>query len=189
MISSFIFLISGRYFDGHGNLNNWWQIDSARSFDEHAQCFIDQYTQYRVDHEHVNGVLTLDENVSNQISIFLNFEFYLLQIADNGGLRIAYSAYKRYLKRHHLPSIKHHRQQQLLPGLNLTDEQLFFIGFAQTWCTKTTPEMTKSALITDMHAPAKYRVIGTLSNMPEFSKAFKCPIGSPMNPKRKKCQI
>jgi endothelin-converting enzyme len=110
------------------------------------------------------------------------------QIADNGGLRIAYSAYKRYLKRHYLPSIKHHQQQQLLPGLNLTDEQLFFIGFAQTWCTKTTPEIAKVAVITDAHASPNYRVIGSLSNMPEFSRAFKCPIGSPMNP-GKRCQM
>jgi endothelin-converting enzyme len=118
--------------------------------------------------------------------IFLQFEFPFFQIADNGGLRIAYSAYKRYLKRHHLTTIKHH--QQLLPGLNLTDEQLFFIGFAQTWCTKTTPEIAKLALVSDAHASPKYRVIGSLSNMPEFSRAFKCPTGSLMNP-RKRCQI
>ncbi|CAF1385129.1 unnamed protein product [Rotaria sp. Silwood1] len=164
---------NGRYFDGYGNLNNWWQKGSAQNFDERAQCFIDQYTQYRVGNKHINGLLTLDEN-----------------IADNGGLRIAYAAYKRYLKRHHLLSIAYlkHHQQQLLPGLNLTDEQLFFIGFAQTWCAKTTPEMAEAALVTDTHAHPKYRVIGSLSNMPEFSKAFKCPKGSPMNPE-KRCQI
>jgi predicted metalloendopeptidase len=81
-----------------------------------------------------------------------------------------------------------HHQQQLLPGLSLTDEQLFFLGFAQTWCTKTTFENAKTALVTGMHAHPKYRVLGSLSNMPEFSRAFKCPIGSPMNP-RKRCQI
>ena len=91
------------------------------------------------------------------------------------------------MRRHHLPSVKR-RPQQLLPGLNLTDEQLFFIGFAQTWCTKTTPEMIRQSLNADTHAPAKYRVIGTLSNMAEFAKAFKCPEGSPMNP-GKRCQI
>ncbi|CAM4899204.1 unnamed protein product [Rotaria socialis] len=164
---------SGRYFDGHGNLNNWWQKGSARSFDEHAQCFIDQYNQYRIGNKHINGLLTLDEN-----------------IADNGGLRIAYVAYENYLKHHHLPSIKSFKnhQQQLLPGVNLTDEQLFFIGFAQTWCTKTTPEMARAALVTDAHAHSKYRVIGSLSNMPEFSRAFKCAMGSPMHPE-KRCQI
>ena len=81
-----------------------------------------------------------------------------------------------------------HHQQQLLPGLNLTDEQLFFIGFAQTWCTKTTPEFAKAAVVTDTHTHPKYRVIGSLSNMPEFSKAFHCAMGSPMNPE-KRCQI
>ncbi|CAF3701692.1 unnamed protein product [Adineta steineri] len=164
---------SGRHFDGYGNLNNWWKKGSAHRFDEHAQCFIEQYDKYRIGNEHINGLLTLDEN-----------------IADNGGLRIAYTAYKRYLKRHHLLSMKYikHQQQQLLPGLNLTDEQLFFIGFAQTWCTKTTFENANIALSTDTHAHPKYRVIGSLSNMPEFSKAFKCLKGSSMNPE-KRCEI
>lgn len=76
----------------------------------------------------------------------------------------------------------------MLPGLNLTNEQLFFIGFAQTWCTKTTTEIAKIALIADMHAPSNCRVIGSLTNMSEFSTAFKCPVGSSMN-YGKQCEI
>ena len=126
---------------------------------------------------------------------WLDVSFYIqridaFQIADNGGLRIAYTAYRRYLKSFHLSSVNHgkHRQQQLLPGLNLTDEQLFYLGFAQTWCTKMTPQAAESALATDAHAYPKYRVIGALSNMPEFSRAFHCLSGSLMNPSRR-CQI
>lgn len=90
-----------------------------------------------------------------------------------------------------MPSIKfskrHH--QQLLPGLNFTDEQLFFIGFAQTWCAKITPEtMIRSNFAEDKHASPEHRVIGSLSNMPEFSKAFKCPKGSMMNPNQR-CRL
>jgi endothelin-converting enzyme len=58
-------LLSGRYFDGHGNLNNWWQTESIRSFNTRAQCFVEQYAQYRVGNQHINGLLTLDENVNN----------------------------------------------------------------------------------------------------------------------------
>ena len=122
----------------------------------------------------------------------INSKICIIQIADNGGLRISYTAYKRYLKRHHLASTRplkqHHQQQQLLPGVNLTDEQLFFISFAQTWCTKTTPRAAQVALVSDTHALAEYRVIGSLSNMPEFSQAFHCPAKSRMNPE-KRCQI
>ena len=67
VICSTIFMVSGRYFDGHGNRNNWWQNASAQSFNKHAQCFIDQYTQYHVNDKHINGLLTLDENVSDQL--------------------------------------------------------------------------------------------------------------------------
>jgi predicted metalloendopeptidase len=121
---------------------------------------------------------------------FSSFEFVFFQIADNGGLRLAYTAYKHYLKQHHLTSFEYlkYHQQQLLPGLNLTHEQLFFLGFAQTWCSKSTPQAAQTALVTDTHAHPKYRVIGSLSNMPEFTRAFKCPIRSPMNPE-KRCQI
>ncbi len=81
-----------------------------------------------------------------------------------------------------------YRQQQLLPGLNLTGEQLFFIGFVQTWSTKIMPKVVKVALVTDTHASSKYRLIGSLSNMPEFSRVFKCRKGSPMN-SNKRCRI
>ena len=63
---------SGRYFDGLGNLNNWWQKGAARSFDRHAQCFINQYAQYHIGNQHVNGLLTLDENARNPAEILLN---------------------------------------------------------------------------------------------------------------------
>jgi endothelin-converting enzyme len=65
-IHSIIFVANGRYFDGHGNLNNWWEKGFARNFDERAQCFIDQYSQYHVGNGHINGLLTLNENVNSQ---------------------------------------------------------------------------------------------------------------------------
>ena len=74
LCEKYVCIASGRYFDGYGNLNNWWQKGSARSFDEHAQCFINQYAQYRTDNGHINGLLTLDENVRNQTKLSFNTE-------------------------------------------------------------------------------------------------------------------
>ncbi|CAF0776050.1 unnamed protein product [Didymodactylos carnosus] len=156
---------SGRYFDEKGNRHNWWQTESVSRFDERTKCFVQQYSKYKVGKKYINGLLTLDEN-----------------IADNGGVRISYTAYKRYLKRHNVQSTMQ------LPGLNLTEEQLFFLGFAQTWCIKTTEKEAEASLISDTHSFPKYRVIGTVSNIQEFSDAFQCPQGTNMNP-NKKCRI
>lgn len=77
-------------------------------------------------------------------------------------------------------------QEELpLPGVNLTNRQLFFIGFSQVWCSTSTPESLKLQILNDPHSPAKFRVIGTLSNSEEFAAQFKCPKNSAMNPKDK----
>lgn len=72
--------------------------------------------------------------------------------------------------------------------MNFTQNQLFFIGFAQVWCSVNTPEALKIQIRNDPHTPSQYRVIGTLSNSPQFSDAFNCPKGSSMNPEQK-CNI
>ncbi|KAJ8686860.1 hypothetical protein QAD02_022654, partial [Eretmocerus hayati] len=109
----------------------------------------------------VNGINTQGEN-----------------IADNGGIRQAYRAYQSLRSRS--PS------QLALPGLvDYTQEQLFFLGFAQVWCGNNTSGALKSKLVQGVHAPNHFRVIGTLSNNAEFAAAWKCPSGSPMNPKHK----
>lgn len=100
-------------------------------------------------------------------------------IADNGGIREAYRAYLRLKKRKK-------STEKLLPGLSeYSQEQLFFIGFAQVWCGNYTNGALKSKLIEGAHAPNHFRVIGTLSNNQEFSKAWNCPVGSFMNPVHK----
>lgn len=75
-----------------------------------------------------------------------------------------------------------------LPGLNLNHKQLFFVAFAQVWCSAVTKEATTLLIEKDSHSPAKFRVIGSLTNLKEFSEEFNCPIGSYMNP-RKKCEV
>lgn len=159
---------SGRMYDKHGNRRQWWTQETMETFSIKAECFVQQYNNYNLtvlgNQVKINGQMTQNEN-----------------IADIGGLSHAYMAYKKYVSKH--------GAENRLPGLeDLSAEQLFFIGFASIWCESTTEQTLLNDLLTDVHSPGKIRVLGTLSNSNEFSKAFRCPVGSPMNPS-KKCQI
>ncbi|XP_066097097.1 endothelin-converting enzyme 2 isoform X5 [Saccopteryx bilineata] len=147
----------GREYDKEGNLRPWWQNESLAAFRNHTACMEEQYSQYQVNGEKLNGRQTLGEN-----------------IADNGGLKAAYNAYRAWLRKH--------GQEQQLPAVGLTNHQLFFVGFAQVWCSVRTPESSHEGLVTDPHSPARFRVLGTLSNSRDFLRHFGCPVGSPMNP-------
>ncbi|NWX94391.1 ECE2 enzyme, partial [Nothoprocta pentlandii] len=154
---------AGREYDKEGNLRPWWQNSSLEAFKNRTECMTEQYGRYTVHREKVNGRQTLGEN-----------------IADNGGLKAAYNAYKSWLQRN--------GEEKRLPALGLTNHQLFFVGFAQVWCSVRTPESSHEGLVTDPHSPDKYRVIGTLSNSRDFVEHFGCPLGSPMNP-GKHCEV
>ncbi|XP_031624071.1 endothelin-converting enzyme homolog [Contarinia nasturtii] len=152
----------GREFDKHGNLNEWWNNKTLEYFKERTNCFIEQYNQYEMCGKHLNGKRSQGEN-----------------IADIGGLKTAYNTY-----------IKSNNDLDIypLPGVNMTNRQLFFFSFAKSWCSVEFDQVNKNLIDSDEHVPKKFRVIGTLSNSKEFSEAFKCRIGSPMNPP-KKCDI
>ncbi|XP_017393827.1 EEF1AKMT4-ECE2 readthrough transcript protein isoform X7 [Cebus imitator] len=147
----------GREYDKEGNLRPWWQNESLAAFRSHTACMEEQYNQYQVNGERLNGRQTLGEN-----------------IADNGGLKAAYNAYEAWLRKH--------GEELQLPAVGLTNHQLFFVGFAQVWCSVRTPESSHEGLVTDPHSPARFRVLGTLSNSRDFLRHFSCPLGSPMNP-------
>ncbi|KKK12809.1 hypothetical protein AOCH_007217 [Aspergillus ochraceoroseus] len=151
---------TGRHYDETGNYTNWWDEKTVESFKERAQCFIDQYSEFTVpgkDSEplHVNGRLTLGEN-----------------IADAGGLGAAYHAWKKHDESH---------PDRHLPGLTkFSKEQLFFMSYANWWCSKTSPEAAQRAIYVDPHAPKPARIIGTMSNSVEFKEAFSCPSKEPV---------
>ncbi|XP_034404621.1 endothelin-converting enzyme 2b isoform X3 [Cyclopterus lumpus] len=153
----------GREYDKEGNLRPWWQNSSVEAFRQRTECMMDQYNHYTVNGEHVNGKQTLGEN-----------------IADNGGLKAAYHAYRSWVQKN--------GEEKRLPAVNLTNDQLFFLGFAQVWCSVRTPESAHEGLVTDPHSPPRYRVIGTLANSPDFSRHFNCPAGTPMNTGRR-CEV
>uniref|UniRef100_A0A671MTK6 Endothelin-converting enzyme 1 n=1 Tax=Sinocyclocheilus anshuiensis TaxID=1608454 RepID=A0A671MTK6_9TELE len=153
----------GREYDKDGNLRQWWQNSSLEAFKHQTQCMVEQYSNYSINKEPLNGKHTLGEN-----------------IADNGGLRAAYKAYINWIEKS--------GEEATLPALGMTNHQLFFVGFAQVWCSVRTPESSHEGVITDPHSPSRFRVIGTISNSHEFSAHFGCKADSPMNPKRK-CEL
>ncbi|KAL9697104.1 hypothetical protein quinque_000545 [Culex quinquefasciatus] len=155
---------SGRFFDKFGNMRTWWSAQTHREYETRANCLVEQYNSYSLPEGFVNGTRTLGEN-----------------IADNGGVREALRAYQAFVKRH--------GPEPTLPGFDdFSHEQLFFISFANLWCSTLTPARAKALLSGDAHSPGKFRVRGTVSNMPEFSEAFRCAPGTAMNPARK-CRV
>jgi putative endopeptidase len=143
----------GRQFDAQGNLRDWWTPEDAKEFEKRAGCISDQYSQYTiVDDIKINGKLTLGEDV-----------------ADLGGLLLAYTAWKEAT-----------RGQKLEPIDGFTPEQRFFIGYGQSWCTNERDERKRLRATIDPHSPDKYRTNGVVSNLPEFREAFHCKPGSPM---------
>ncbi|XP_065371462.1 neprilysin-4 [Calliphora vicina] len=158
----------GRLFDRNGSIHKWWSDTAIKGFDERARCIISQYGNYTVGEVGIalNGESTQGEN-----------------IADNGGIRQAFHAYKKWLKENPEEAV-----DERLPGINMTGEQLFFLNFGQVWCGAMRPEAVRNKLNTAIHSPGRYRVIGTLSNSVDFAKQFNCPLGSPMNPMHK-CSV
>jgi len=95
-------------------------------------------------------------------------------IADNGGLREAYRAYKLY--------VDANGAEPKLPGLEQnTAEQLFFLSYANVFCGSITPKMQENLILRDPHSPNRFRVIGSLSNNDDFVREFDCPAESTMN--------
>ena len=135
----------GSQFDGDGNLRNWWTKEDRDNFDKRTALLANQYSQYEVlPGRTLNGELTLGEN-----------------IADLGGAKAAFRAYKISLKGEPSPIID-----------NYTGEQRFFIGTAQSDRVKFRDEIYEMRVATSVHSPSRFRVDGVIINMKEFHKAF-----------------
>jgi putative endopeptidase len=144
----------GRHFDAHGNLRDWWTPADSAAFGRQAALMVQQYDGYvQVDSVHVNGRLTLGEN-----------------IADFGGVLTGYDALEAALARNGRPG--------LIDGF--TPEQRYFIAFAQSWRGHDRPAELRARVTTDPHSPDRWRTIGPLSDDPEFATTFGCKPGDPM---------
>ena len=143
----------GRQYDKDGNLKDWWTKEDADKFKAKVQLVIDQYGKFTVlNNVHLNGSLTQGEN-----------------LADCGGLAIAYQAFK---------NTPEGKSDSKIDGF--TPDQRFFLSCAQVWRSKRSDEMTRMLVNVDPHSPPMYRVIGPVSNMPEFYKAFDVKPGDKM---------
>ncbi|XP_065890272.1 endothelin-converting enzyme homolog isoform X2 [Dysidea avara] len=151
----------GQQFDKNGNRVKWWTDNSIRQFQNRTQCFVDQYDQYSLLDVKINGELTLGEN-----------------IADNGGVHTAYHAYKNVMN-----------GTKAIKYKGLSEDQLFFVSFAQLYCSLFTDAALEQSTKTDPHSPGPIRVLGTLVNSEEFTEAFQCSKGSKMYPSDDRCEL
>jgi predicted metalloendopeptidase len=137
----------GRRYDKDGNLRDWWTREDEQRYNERAAKIERQYAAYTgIDGMKVNGTLTLGENIS-----------------DIGGLKIAYFAMQKALKK---------KPQGKIDGL--TQEQRFFLSFAQAWRSRYREEQERLQMRTGQHSLPRFRVKGPIANMPEFARAFSC---------------
>jgi putative endopeptidase len=135
----------GSQYDGDGNLRDWWTAEDRKEFDRRSAQLVTQYAAYQpFEDMHVNGELTLGEN-----------------IGDLGGLNVAYAAYLRSLDGKPAAEIE-----------GMTGPQRFYYGWSQVWRRKYREPELRRRLVTDPHSPSHYRVIGIVSNMDSFYEAF-----------------
>jgi endothelin-converting enzyme/putative endopeptidase len=154
----------GAQYDDRGRLENWWTAEDLAKFQARTSCVVDQFESYFVEPGlHHNGKLVLGE-----------------AIGDLAGARIAYRAFQIA-----------QRGKPPLPEVGgFTPDQQFFIAWGQFRGDEVRPEFARTMVQGDPHPVAKYRVIGPLSNLPEFQRAFSCPADAPMvRPAAKRCDV
>lgn len=143
----------GSKYDDQGNLNNWWSSGDSVKFFEKTRMIVRQFDGYiAVDTLHINGDLTQGEN-----------------IADLGGIMMGFDAFK---------GTPQYANKQIIGGL--TPDQRYFLGYALAWMVNQRPETIASQVRSNEHSPPKFRVIGPLSNMPEFYASFGVKPGDAM---------
>ena len=143
----------GSQYDEKGNLNNWWTPEDLKKFQAKTKLIVAQFNKYTVlGNKHINGEATQGEN-----------------IADLGGVVMGYEAFKK--------TAQYKNKQKIS---NLTPDQRFFLAYGYAWMVNSKDEALASQIMTDVHAPAQFRINGPLSNIPEFYKTFNVKPGNKM---------
>jgi putative endopeptidase len=154
----------GAKFDLQGNVKDWWTPADLKNFQSRSECVINQFSSFEVEPGlNIQGKLVAGES-----------------IADLGGLAMAYDAFEKSLEGKPRPAN--------IDGF--TPEQRFFLGWAQVWAAKDTPEFARLMTQGNPHPLDRFRVNGPLSNMPQFAAAYGCKAGDPMvRPEKDRCQV
>ncbi|XP_035205440.1 neprilysin-2-like, partial [Stegodyphus dumicola] len=157
--------IAGRIVDYYGEeVDNRWSNETNKHFETKTGCFLEQYANYTTRNGkkmNVNKTHSHDK-------------------ADNLGYELAYLAYQSW--------VKDNGREPMLPGLKYTQNQLFWISAASVFCAKMSLDSEINYVNESVDSLPQFRVIGSMSNIPEFSKDFNCPPNSAMNP-REKCRV
>ncbi|XP_055877570.1 endothelin-converting enzyme homolog [Biomphalaria glabrata] len=149
------------FIDANGHVGDFWAKNFTETFQRKSKCLIDQFDSYIYNGHNLKGKLSLGETTS-----------------DNSGMKYSFKAYKNAIKSNHS-----------LPYLNLTDEQLFFVGWSQFWCGHYDFEKVKNIFIENsVHPISQFRVYSTMSNSEDFSKTFQCSENATLNPDNK-CSV
>ena len=154
----------GRQYDARGSLRDWWAPEDLKNFQQRASCVQRQFDNFIVESDlHLNGALVLGEG-----------------IADLGGVTIAFAAFQQTLQGRH--------PELLINGF--TPEQRFFLAWAHLWASNTRPEFAREWVKSNPTPLPRFRVIGPLSNLQEFSKAFACKAADEMvRPPSQQCRV
>ena len=172
-------------YNSEGLFKPLYDNETIQAFQNASDCIKEQYSSFKVAGVHVNGTVTMGENIGKNW-IWISRSFFSLKNfyfkADHGGLKIAELAYDNWLRLNEGQEVK-------LPALDqFTPFQLFYLGYALPWCSVYTEAMLKTRALKDEHAPDKFRVLGPLSNSEKFAETWACSKTAAMNP-AEKCQI
>lgn len=144
----------GSQYDENGNLNNWWTAEDLKKFQAKTKLIVSQFDKFTIlGDKHINGDATQGEN-----------------IADLGGVVMGYEAFKKTAQ---------YKNKEIISGLNA--DKRYFLAYGYAWMVNIKDEALASQIMTDVHAPAQFRINGPLSNIPEFYNAFNIKKGSPMH--------
>jgi putative endopeptidase len=184
---------AGHKYDATGRLRNWWSTKSSKAYDERAKCYVSLYDTYKPRDLDVNllGNLTLGENLAdiNGIKVaYLAFQRAEGRKPSNEQLRGATTANSRFGLESSAPQMTPEPPPNKVLAHELSNNQLFFVSFAQSYCMLARPDALRVWITTDPHSPGRFRVQGTLSQTKEFSDAFQCRTGARYNPE-KRCNL
>ncbi|KDQ60672.1 hypothetical protein JAAARDRAFT_708451 [Jaapia argillacea MUCL 33604] len=161
---------AGRMYNQQGKLEQWWTNATSQGFQVLQDCIVKQYSAY-----------TIDDGKGGKVHVNVSLASTSGENIGDTGLIQAYRAWKAQYHASYDDG-----NEYILPGLSYTREQLFFISFARAWAQNIKPESAVQRVRTDPHSPNRYRVDGTVYNVPEFAKAFKCSPKAKLNPPREK---